>query len=180
MYDIVILGDSISSGYGVAIEKNWVSLMLSKKPCSYKLLNLSAQGATSSDGLTTINKFFHKHKTRYLLLELGGNDALRGGALTKLSDNLNEIITLAEENNTGVILVGVDLPPNYGNFFRKRFQNTYEHIAKRHDIPLIQLDFPQNPNLLQDDGIHPNTKGHQLIADSISPTISAKLCNLRN
>ena len=179
MYDLVILGDSISSGYGVSIQNNWVNLMLSSKPCSYKHLNLSAQGATSSDGLTTIMKFFSKHNTHHLLLELGGNDALRGNALTMLSSNLNEIITLAEENNTKVLLIGVDLPPNYGNFFRKRFQNTYEHIANRHDIPLIQLDFPQNPNLLQDNGIHPNTKGHQLIADSISPMVSAKLCNLR-
>ncbi|MCP8351802.1 GDSL-type esterase/lipase family protein [Candidatus Synchoanobacter obligatus] len=176
-YDLAILGDSISSGYGVPADDNWVSLIKPKLNCSSKIQNLSIQGATSSDGITQLENFYKKHRSRYLLVELGGNDALRGQSLTQLYRNLNEIITMAQEHDSRVLLIGIDLPPNYGGFFRQRLQTTYAHVAQIHNIEMVQLDFPNNPDLMQDDALHPNPLGHQNIAQAVLPMINTAMCS---
>lgn len=176
-YDVVILGDSISSGYGVDAKENWVPLAQRALECKVKLKNISVQGATSHDGITTLENFYQTNNSRYLVLELGGNDALRGLSLIALYKNLNQLVMTALENKSQVILIGIDLPPNYGDFFRQRLQSTYQRIADQYSIPYIQLTFPNNAALVQQDGIHPSTAGHTHIADALTPLLSEKLCH---
>jgi len=176
VYDLTILGDSISSGYGVQPNENWVDIVMNNVSCKIKTKNLSIQGATSNDGITTLKNFYAQHKTNYLIIEIGGNDALRGLSLVELYKNLNTLVELAKENRSSVILIGVDLPPNYGNFFRQRLQATYERVAHKHSVPYHQLAFPSTPKFVQSDGIHPSTKGHLLISDTLGPIIEEELC----
>ena len=176
MYDLTILGDSISSGYGVNASENWPEIVLNNIACNIKSKNLSIQGATSNDGITTLSNFYTQHKSKYLIIEIGGNDALRGLSLVELYKNLNTLIELASENHSEVILIGVDLPPNYGGFFRQRLQSTYERVAHKHRVPYQQLTFPSTPELVQPDGIHPSAKGHLLIADILGPMIEEAVC----
>lgn len=172
----MILGDSVSSGYGVNPKENWVNLTLSDFPCKTKSLNLSVQGATSSDGITTLNDFYQKHQAKIIVIELGGNDALRGQSLTQLYKNLTQMITVAEAQKTKVVLVGVDMPPNYGNFFRQRLKTTYEHSGSSATVDNVFLDFPNNPQLIQEDGIHPNSLGHQQIFKAMKPVLQPLVC----
>ena len=176
IYDLTILGDSISSGYGVKPEDSWTKIMMNNLSCPIKVKNLSIQGATSNDGITTLTNFYAQHKTDYLIIELGGNDALRGLSLISLYKNLNKLVELAQENQSSVLLIGVDLPPNYGGFYRQRLQSTYERVAHKHNVTYRQLTFPSSPALVQPDGIHPSTQGHSLIADTLGPVIEEELC----
>lgn len=176
LYDWVVLGDSISSGYGVDSYDNWVNKVDRATPCSTETINLSVQGATSTDGLTTIKDFYRTNQSKFLIIELGGNDALRGNSLTTLAENINSIINIAQKNESTVILIGVDLPPNYGKLFRNRFQSLFEDIAKTRHIIYKILDFPNNPEFLQPDGIHPNANGHQAIYDALAPMLLKLLC----
>lgn len=176
VFDLAILGDSISSGYGVGTKENWVNLMIDNLPCKIKYRNLSVQGATSSDGLTTLKEFYQSHSTKTLIIELGGNDALRGQSLTQLYKNLTQLVEIAQTNQSQVMIIGVDMPPNYGSFFRQRLKSTYEHVASTDNIASAYLDFPNNPALMQDDGIHPNKLGHQEIANNLTPDIQSLVC----
>jgi acyl-CoA thioesterase-1 len=178
VFDLVILGDSVSSGYGVNPKENWVELTTSQLGCKIKYLNLSTQGATSADGLTTLSDFYKTHQAKTLIIELGGNDALRGQSLTQLYKNLSTLLLTASDNKTKALLVGVDMPPNYGTFFRQRLKSTYEHAAASNSVSSIYLDFPNNPQLMQEDGIHPNALGHQKIAQILTPEISTLTCTL--
>ena len=177
VFDLVILGDSISSGYGVNPKESWVELMTKSLDCRVKALNLSVQGATSSDGLATLSNFYQNHQAKTLIIELGGNDALRGQSLTQLYKNLNTLLQTASDNKTKALLIGVDMPPNYGTFFRQRLKSTYEHAATSSSVDYIYLDFPNDPQLMQEDGVHPNALGHEKIAQILTPEISTLTCN---
>lgn len=163
-YDVTILGDSISSGYGVKPADNWVNQWSKQLSCNIFLRNLSVQGATTQDGIETLEYFYRYHHTNWLIIELGGNDGLRNLNLDGMSIRLNQLIEKGKANQARVILVATDLPPNYGANFKKRFQSIFRQLAKQHEVQLIQLTFPKDANLIQPDGIHPSPIGHQSIA----------------
>ncbi|MDC3180726.1 GDSL-type esterase/lipase family protein [Gammaproteobacteria bacterium] len=175
-YDGIILGDSISSGYGVEPKENWVYLWQSSLTCKLNILNLSVQGATTADGLNTLNYFYANHTANWMILELGGNDGLRGLDLDQMKSRLDALITLAENNQTKVLLVSTDLPINYGKDFRTKFQEAFDTIAKQHHLIHLKLQFPEDVSLIQSDGIHPSASGHQRIAQTLQP-LSAEVCN---
>lgn len=163
-YDVLVLGDSISSGYGVLPSESWVKIWAEKLPCSPRLLNLSIQGATTNDGLQSLKHFYKENQSKWVIVELGGNDGLRGLKLSLMEARLSSIIELALSSEASVILLATDLPPNYGQLYRRQYRSTFERLAESYHLPLVKLAFPEDEALMQDDGIHPNAQGHEKIA----------------
>lgn len=178
---IIFLGDSLTEGYGIDQENAYPALLQKKFDEKEKnlveLINAGISGSTSASGISRV-KWFLKAKPYAIFLALGANDGLRGLELPKTEKNLKEIIELAKENGIKVWLAGMMLPTNYGEDYRKNFQKMYEKLAKEYKLPFY-------PFLLKDvggvselniaDGIHPNEKGHQIIARDLYPFIQENL-----
>lgn len=167
---LLILGDSISAGYGIKESQNWVSLIQNEFTNSDKkiiLINSSVSGDTSVGGVSRISKALDLHNPNFVLIELGGNDALRGYPIERIKNNLEKIIDLIINQNAKPILMQIKIPPNYGNKYIKAFENLYVEISTAQNIPLINFmldNIALNKSLMQADGIHPNQKAQPLIA----------------
>ena len=167
---LLILGDSISAGYGIKESQNWVSLIQNEFTNSDKkiiLINSSVSGDTSVGGVSRISKALDLHNPNFVLIELGGNDALRGYPIERIKNNLEKIIDLIINQNAKPILMQIKIPPNYGNKYIKAFENLYVEISTAQNIPLINFmldNIALNKSLMQSDGIHPNQKAQPLIA----------------
>ena len=122
-------------------------------------------GDTTSGGIARLPRLLKKYSPEILILELGGNDGLRGTSLKAIEKNLRDMINSAQSSNITVLLIGVQLPPNYGALYTKRFENIFSDLAKEYSLALIQgsLKTMVNEGLMQSDGIHPNVSGHQQI-----------------
>ena len=175
-YDWLVLGDSVSSGYGVDDEDLWVNKVHNNLSCPVELLNLSVQGLTSKEGVYYLNHFYENNHAKNVIIELGGNDALRGLQLAALQNNLAYLINKALDEGSSVLLVAVDLPPNYGDIYIDRFQSVYNSLALSKNVPLVRLRFPKDLKFLQKDGLHPNVAGHNEITDVMMPVLEAWLC----
>ncbi len=175
-YDLVIIGDSISSGYGVDYEKSWVPLWSKDLPCIKSIRNMSVQGATTQDGIDNLAYFYQDNQADWALIALGGNDALRGLPIQDISARLTTMIKIAKTNRSKTLLMATDLPPNYGPAYRAAYQKVFQRVAKKHRVPLLYLPFPESDGYIQADGIHPNEAGHQLIAQS-AQQLTDYICN---
>lgn len=172
---IVVLGDSISAGYGIEVEGGWVALVqkkLTESNSKYKISNASISGDTSAGGLARIDSILTAQKPAILLLQLGANDGLRGLSPVEMKNNLAEIVRRAQKSGTKVILLGMKIPPNYGKRYVDMFYNVYPQLAKELNIPLVPFlleDVALNKDLMQADGLHPNAKAQPILADKIEP-----------
>ncbi len=170
---IVILGDSISAGFGIDEKKGWVALLqekLDKEKLPFTVYNESISGDTTAGGLARIDQALAKHKPEWLLLELGANDGLRGLSPKKMKSNLAEIIKRSQQAGAQVILLSMRIPPNYGKRYEEMFYNTYPQLAKELKItfvPFILEDIALVKDMMQQDGLHPNAKAQPLITDKI-------------
>ena len=170
---IVVIGDSISSGYGIETEKSWVVLLqqkLNKENKPYTIFNESISGDTSAGGLARIDNALTRHKPELILLELGANDGLRGLSPKKMKSNLTEIIKRSQKANAKVLLLSMRIPPNYGKRYVDMFYNIYPQLAKELNIPFVPFileDVALSKELMQKDGYHPNVKAQPIIADKI-------------
>ena len=184
-YSIVVLGDSITEGYGLDKSKAYPQILTDlfhkDKVTAVQFLNAGISGSTSSTALQRL-KWFLKSKPDMLILAMGANDGLRGIPTKTLEKNLNDTIELAKTNKLQVVLVGMMMPPNYGEDYRKNFQKVYKDLAKKHSvefIPFLLNGVAGDKSLNQEDGIHPNEKGQQKIADNLykdlKPIISSQL-----
>ena len=133
------------------------------------VVNAGISGDTTSGGVSRLPKLISLHKPGILILELGGNDGLRGTSLKAIEKNLRDMINSAQSVNITVLLIGVQLPPNYGVLYTKGFENIFSDLAKEYNLDLIQgtLKTMVNEGLMQSDGIHPNVLGHQQIENII-------------
>ena len=170
--NILILGDSLSAGLGVNYDQAWPSLLqsrINKMGSSYRVINAGISGDTTSGGIARLPRLLKKYSPEILILELGGNDGLRGTSLKAIEKNLRDMIISAQRNNITVLLIGVQLPPNYGDLYTKGFENIFSNLAKEYSLGLIQgsLKAMVNEGLMQSDGIHPNVLGHQQIENII-------------
>ena len=170
---IVVLGDSLSAGYGVQIESSWPSLLensIKNKGLSFKVINAGISGDTTSGGLYRLPKLLSKHKPQIVILELGGNDGLRGMSLKKVvRKNLRSMIEMVHASGGIVVLIGVELPPNYGEMYTSNFQKIFVDLASEYDLALINGSIKDMTamGLMQSDGIHPNQDGHKLIEQEV-------------
>ena len=178
---LLILGDSISAGYGINQKDNWVSMLQSKfenDGTSIKLINSSVSGDTTSGGLQRLRRDLQKFDPDYVLIELGGNDALRGYPIKRIKDNLQTMIALIKNNNSKALLMQIRIPPNYGQKYTLAFERIYLELASSEEIyflPFMLENVGLNPDLMQPDGIHPNAKAQPLIAKDMKKNLDSLL-----
>ena len=178
---LLILGDSISAGYGINQKDNWVSVLQSKfdnDGTSIKLINSSVSGDTTSGGLQRLRRDLQKFDPDYVLIELGGNDALRGYPIKRIKDNLQTMIALIKNNNSKALLMQIRVPPNYGQKYTLAFERIYLELASTEEIyflPFMLENVGLNPDLMQPDGIHPNAKAQPLIAKDMKKNLDSLL-----
>ncbi|MBK9160317.1 MAG: arylesterase [Nitrosomonadales bacterium] len=168
--NILVFGDSLSAGYGIARDASWPSLLqqeLDRDHPGYAVVNASISGETTAGGLRRIGRALQEHRPAIVIVELGANDGLRGTALAETERNLGSIIARSRKAGARVLLLGIRLPPNYGEPYITRFQNLFPRIAKRHRIGLL-------PFLLE--GVPPE----QFQADNLHPTAEAQLRLMNN
>lgn len=172
---IVVLGDSISAGYGIEIEDGWVALLQKKliaTNSNYSISNASISGDTSAGGLARIDQILSAHKPAIVLVQLGANDGLRGLSPVQMKNNLAGIVRRSQKAGAKVILLGMKIPPNYGKRYVELFYNVYPQLAKELDVPIVPFileDIVLNKDLMQADGLHPNAKAQPILADKIEP-----------
>lgn len=172
---IVVLGDSISAGYGIEVEQGWVALLqkkLHETKRDYSISNASISGDTSAGGLARIDPILSAQKPAIVLLQLGANDGLRGLSPVQMKSNLAEIVHRAQKAGATVILLGMKIPPNYGKRYIELFYNVYPQLAKELDITLVPFlleDVALDKDLMQADGLHPNAKAQPILANKIEP-----------
>lgn len=169
---ILILGDSLAEGYGLDESMAFprvVEKKLIEKKKNVKVINGGVSGATSASGIQRL-KWHLKKPVDVLLLELGANDGLRGLSVPDTKKNLKEIIKFAKEKKVKVMLLGILMPPNYGADYTGQFEKMYKDVAKEEQVPFLPflLDgVAGNAKLNLPDGIHPNQKGHEVIAEKV-------------
>ena len=170
--NFIFLGDSLTEGYGVAQTAAFPFLIQEKAKANQLDWNISSSGSSGSTSASTLSrlKWIAKKKPDYVMLIMGSNDGLRGLKTEELEKNLAEAISWAQKNKLKIILGELLIPPNYGLEYTKKFKNLYPALAKKFNIPLgpFLLDgVAGQPSLNQADGIHPNEKGHQIIAEKM-------------
>ena len=170
---LLILGDSISAGYGLKESENWVQLLetsLNASSIELKIINSSISGDTTTGGLSRIESDLREHNPNYVLVELGGNDALRGYPIEKIKTNLLKIIDASLEAGANPIIMQIRIPPNYGKNYVTAFESIYSEIAVEKNIPKMSFILEKvalDKSLMQLDGIHPNSKAQPVIAKQI-------------
>lgn len=170
---ILVVGDSISSAYGMNYEKGWVSLLedrLLELDQVYQVINASITGDVSASGRQRIPKLLDQHQPSVVIIELGGNDGLRGLSLDELKSNLNSMIIASLNSGANVLLAGMKILPNYGPIYTRSFEQVYDDLASENAIALIPfiLDgIGGVPDKMQADGIHPNEQAQQIILENV-------------
>ncbi len=180
---LVVFGDSLSAGYGLAPDQGWVTLLkdrLERKGFHYKVVNASISGDTSAGGAARIEKTLSKYQPDILILELGANDGLRGLSLQMMKRNLGLIIQKARGSGAQVLLLGMQMPPNYGPRYTERFSSIYRELAEEHQLPTPPFLLEQvalDPTMMQTDNLHPNAKGQPKLLDTVWDKLHPLLTN---
>lgn len=178
---ILVLGDSISAAYGMSLEQGWVALLserLKERSSAYTVVNASISGNTSGDGLGRLPLLLEEYSPAIVVIELGGNDGLRGYPVKVLTKNLQSMIDLSQQMQAKVLLAGIEIPPNYGQRYTDLFRAGFQEVAANNDvafIPFILENIALNPALMQDDGIHPTAEAQPMLLDNIWPTLESLL-----
>jgi acyl-CoA thioesterase-1 len=178
---VLFLGDSLTDGYGVAKESSYPEILLKKLKgegkVDVKILNVSVSGSTTASA-DTLLRWQLKAKPQILVLALGANDGLRAIDLSASKSNLEKVIKMAQKEKMKILLVGLEMPTNYGKKYTDEFKKMYVDLAKKYRIPLVpQLlkNVAGIKNLNQDDGIHPNEQGHEIMAQNVYPELKKLL-----
>lgn len=178
---LLVLGDSISAAFGLDTRQGWVSLLeqrLAAEGFDYRVVNASVSGDTSAGGLARLPTLLAEHRPQLVIVELGGNDGLRGQPPAQLQQNLAAIIQSARESGARVLLLGMQLPPNYGARYNALFSQVYADVAGAAQVPLLGffLDGVGGvPALMQGDGIHPNAAAQPRLLNNLWPQLKPLL-----
>ena len=177
----LVVGDSISAAFGLDTAQGWVALLqkrLDQQGKRIQVVNASISGDTSAGGLARLPALLAKHRPALVMIELGGNDGLRGTPLTQLQQNLAGMISASQTSGAQVLLLGMRLPPNYGKRYTEGFAGVYEQLAATHQVPLLPF-FLEGvggvPGLMQADGIHPTADAQPRLLDNLWPLLEARL-----
>ncbi len=169
----LILGDSLSAGYGVDREKNWVSLLqrrFNSKNLNLRIVNASISGDTTGNGLMRLPAALDKHRPDWLLIELGANDGLRGLPLKLIRSNLKKLIQMGQQSQAQVLLMAIRIPPNYGKKYTQRFNALYSELAQETGVTLLPFmlnNIAPHPELMQADRLHPTEQAQEMIMENI-------------
>ena len=170
---LLILGDSLSAGYGMDREKSWVNLLdirLKEYGHYYRILNSSISGDTTQGGLSRLPRLIDRYQPEIVIIELGANDGLRGIDPGITRKNMTEMIRQSQAVGARVLLAGIKLPPNYGSAYLQQFESIYTDLANEFDtllVPFFMEGVALRPDLLQADTIHPNEKGQPVLLDNV-------------
>jgi acyl-CoA thioesterase-1 len=174
---ILIVGDSLSAAYGMAVERAWPALLnvrLIEKSYSYQVINISISGSTTSNGLNQLPHALNQYRPAITVIALGANDALRGLSLSTIKNNLSKMINFAKKSNSDVLLIGIRLPPNYGTAYNAAFQAIFVDLANKYQIKLVPFmlkHIDENNLLFQADRLHPTEEAQEQILNNIWPVL---------
>ena len=171
---IVVFGDSLSAAYGIKPVQGWVNLLQLKLGKNHQVINASLSGETTAGGKARLPAVLAQYKPDILILELGGNDGLRGLPLSAMQENLSAMIRSAQAKGSQILLVGMALPPNYGPDYGAKFQQVYRDLARQHKtglLPLLVAGFEQDLSQFQGDGIHPLAQAQPRILGNVMPVL---------
>ena len=178
---LLVVGDSLSTALGMDVQAGWVALLqkrLAQEEPHYKVVNASISGDTTANGLARLPPLLTEHKPLVVIIELGGNDGLRGQSLTQMKHNITAMVTKAKGAGARVLLAGVRLPPNYGPAYTGKFQSVYQEVAREQGValaPFILEGIAANGALMLQDRIHPNAKAQGKILDNVWPHLKPLL-----
>ena len=178
---LLVFGDSLSAAYGMAPEQGWVAALaarLEQYPEPWRVINTSLSGETTAGGAARLAAVLQRHSPKVVILELGGNDGLRGLALKQTRANLEHMIRRLQAREARVLLLGMRLPPNYGPVYTRRFEAIFEDLARDHGvayIPFFLEGVATDPALMQADGIHPRAAAQNRLLDNIWPQLAQVL-----
>jgi len=176
-----VLGDSLSAEYGLTRGTGWVSLLekrLQAENIDAVVINASISGETTSGGKSRLGALLEKHRPAVLVIELGGNDGLRGLSIRASEENFRSMITVAKKSGAKVLLVGMQIPPNYGRDYTDRFSALYRKLAKETRsalAPFLLAGVAERPELFQPDRMHPNAQAHPIMLDNVWPHLKPLL-----
>ncbi|QIB67502.1 arylesterase [Kineobactrum salinum] len=174
---LLVLGDSISAAYGMSLEEGWVALLarqLEDSHPQYTVVNASISGETSAGGLRRLPGLLEQHKPAVVVLELGGNDGLRGYPPGQLQQNLTRMSRLARDAGAEVLLLGMEIPPNYGARYTRAFRESFARAAEAtgaHAAPFMLDGVATREHMMQDDGIHPTADAQPKLLENVLPSL---------
>ena len=179
---VMVLGDSISAGYGIEPQQAWVNLLQKRLdqqyPKQHKVVNASVSGETTSGALARLPKLLQTHKPNVVVIELGGNDGLRGQPPLMIQKNLAQLIQQSQKANATVVVLGMKMPPNYGTAYSKAFENNYKVVSQQYKVKLLPFfleGVAGNKSLMQKDLVHPNGKAQPILLNLAYPYIKGAL-----
>lgn len=178
---ILIIGDSLSAGYGMTLVESWPSLLqdrLEAQRLAYKVVNSSITGDTTQGGLTRLPRLLDMHQPAIVIIELGGNDGLRGLGIEATRQNLASMIEQSQASGAEVLLTGIRLPPNYGEAYTSLFRDMYTELSDEHDtllVPFLMDGVALVPGLMQADGVHPTASAQVVLLENVWETLAPAL-----
>jgi acyl-CoA thioesterase-1 len=178
---LVIVGDSISAAYGLPAGAGWVELLatrLKERGYAFRVINASITGDTTAGGKARLPMLLTQHRPAIVVIELGGNDGLRGGDIKATRDNLDAMVSLAQRAGAKVLLVGMRLPPNYGPTYTRDFNALFSAVASAHKVPLVSYffdGFGERNDMFQPDRIHPSVAAQPQLLDNVWPSLEPLL-----
>jgi acyl-CoA thioesterase-1 len=178
---ILVLGDSLSAGYGLRLEQGWVALLqerLRSQGYGHHVVNASVSGETTGGALARLPRALATHHPAVVIVELGGNDGLRGLAVEDIRRNLESIITSSQRTGARILLVGMRIPPNYGPDYTNGFQQVFADLARKYRlafVPFLLADVALDDRLMQADGIHPNAAAQPRLLERVWPPLQSLL-----
>jgi len=180
---VLVFGDSLSAGFGIEVDQSWAALLqtrLQAEGYEHRVVNASISGDTTESGAARIGPAIARFDPELIILELGGNDGLRGIPPARMKGNLESIIRQAKESGADVVLLGIRIPPNYGQRYIDEFERVFRVVAAELEVPWIEFfmdGVALNAELMQSDGIHPNAAAQPLLLENAWPIISEALAN---
>lgn len=179
---ILVVGDSLSAGYGINPEQGWVALLQKRldqdDPKQHKVINASVSGETTSGALARLPKLLQTYKPQVMIVELGGNDALRGQSPQLIRANLEKLVQQGQAAQAKVVLFGMKIPPNYGSAYSLAFENNYKVVSQKYKVKLLPFfleGVAGNKTLMQKDQIHPNAKAQSTLLKTAYPYVKGAL-----
>jgi acyl-CoA thioesterase I len=178
---ILVLGDSLSAGYGISVEQGWVALLQARlhlRGYGHRVVNASSSGETTGGGLARLPRALAKHHPQIVIVELGANDGLRGLPVQDIRRNLDSIIATSQRAGARILLLGMRIPPNYGPVYTESFHALFKEAAARHKVALVPFflrDIALDDAMIQEDRLHPTAAAQPKLLDAIWPQLEPLL-----